>query len=220
MNLRGGEVLQGGSTLTQQLVKNLYLTSERTFSRKAREAVLATLLEARYSKRQILQAYLNEIYLGASNNVSLVGVGAAAHAYFGTEVSQLDLPEAATLAGMIQVPARYMPTREPAASKQRRDWVLDRMAEAGFIEPERAEAAKKTPLATHPMPVTRHRAPYFADHVRREAAQRYDLERAGWHRLPALLDPRLERPAEGAGGGAVGRRGARERLGEGPQGKG
>ena len=200
VNLRGGEVRQGGSTLTQQLVKNLYLTSERTLSRKAREALLATLLEARYSKREILQAYLNEIYLGASNGVSLVGVGAAARAYFGKGVEQLDLAEAATLAGMIQVPAHYMPTRHPQASKQRRDWVLDRMVEAGFIEPQRAAAAKGRPLVTHPLPVVRSRAPYFASQVRREVAGRFDLdhlEGAGY-RILSTLDWRDQQQAQEA----------------------
>ncbi|HEU4525400.1 MAG TPA: transglycosylase domain-containing protein, partial [Gemmatimonadales bacterium] len=93
-NVRGGEVRQGGSTLTQQLVKNLYLTRERTWARKAQEAVLALIVELRYSKREILQAYLNEIYLGQSGGVNLLGVGAAARAYFGVEPARLDLAQA------------------------------------------------------------------------------------------------------------------------------
>ncbi len=189
VNIEGGGVSQGGSTLTQQLVKNLYLTSERTLSRKAREAVLALLIEARYSKRQILQAYFNEIYLGVSNNVSLVGVGAASRAYFGKSVEQLDLGEAATLAGMIQVPAWYMPTTKPEDSRERRDWVLDRMAEEGFIEAGQAAAAKERPLAVNPMPVVRRRAQYFANHARGEAEERFgvdDLEGSGYQLLSTL----------------------------------
>src|SRR4029079_1555556 len=106
-NVAGGEVRQGGSTLTQQLVKNLYLTQERTVARKAQEAVLAVLLEMRYSKKAILQAYLNEIYLGKSGGANLLGVGAAARAYFGKDAGELSLAEAAALAGMIQSPGEY-----------------------------------------------------------------------------------------------------------------
>jgi penicillin-binding protein 1B len=200
VNYQGGEVRQGGSTLTQQLVKNLYLTNERTLSRKAREAVLATLLEVRYTKKQILQAYLNEIYLGVSNNVSLVGVGAAARAYFGKTVEQLDLAEAATLAGMIQVPAEYMPTAEPEQSRERRDWVLDRMVEADFIDAEVAAQAKERPLGVHPLPVQRRRAPWFANHARREAAARFgvdELEGTG-HQLLSTLSWRDQQKAQEA----------------------
>lgn len=189
VNARGGEVSQGGSTLTQQLVKNLYLTSERTFSRKAREAVLATLLEVRHSKEEILQAYLNEIYLGASNGVSIMGVGAASRAYFGKNVEELDLAEAATLAGMIQTPARYMPTRDPEASKGRRDWVLGRMAEARFIPGERAEAAQAEPLDPDPIPVVRRYAPYFAEFTVEEATRRFgvsDLDGIGYQLFSTL----------------------------------
>lgn len=199
-NLRGGEVTQGGSTLTQQLVKNLYLTHERTLGRKAREAVLALLLEARYDKREILQAYLNEIYLGASNGVSVMGMGAAARAYFGKRVGELTLPEAATLAGMIQVPARYMPTTNPEDSRRRRDWVLDRMAAEGFLEPEAAAAAKAVPLEVHPQPVVRRRAPYFADHAVTEAERRFGVTAlaGSGHALLSTLDWRDQRAAQEA----------------------
>lgn len=176
VNLRGGTVRQGGSTLTQQLVKNLYLTHERTLSRKVREAVLALLLELRYTKEEILQAYLNEIYMGASNGVSLMGVGSAARAYFGKQVGELTLGEAATLGGVIQSPANTMPTARPEAARERRDWVLDRMVEEGFLEAERAAAAKEREVEVHPVPVVRRRAPWFADQAAREAAERFGLE--------------------------------------------
>jgi penicillin-binding protein 1B len=189
VNLRGGEVRQGGSTLTQQLVKNLYLTHERTFSRKAREAVLAVLLEARYTKEQILQAYLNEIYMGASNGVNLVGFGAASRAYFGKEPGELTLSEAATLAGLIQSPARYDPTQHAEEARERRDWVLGRMVEAEMIDAERAAAVAERPVAANPRPLPRRRAPWFAELAAQEAAERYglaELDHAGYALLSTL----------------------------------
>ncbi|HUO86925.1 MAG TPA: PBP1A family penicillin-binding protein, partial [Thermoanaerobaculia bacterium] len=189
VNLRGGTVRQGGSTLTQQLVKNLYLSHERTYSRKAREAVLAVLLEARYSKEQILQAYLNEIYMGASSGVSLIGVGAASRAYFGKPPGELTLSEAATLAGLIQSPARYDPVTHPEASRERRDWVLERMVEADFLDAERAEAIRAQALVANPQRVVRRRVPWFAERAAAEAVERYGigrLEDAGYSLLSTL----------------------------------
>ena len=112
--LRGGNV-QGGSTLTQQLVKNVYLTPERTLRRKAIEIVIAVLLDARYSKDEILEAYLNEIYLGRRGSIAIKGVGEAARFYFGKQVSDLDLAESATIAGMIPAPERLLALSEPEA---------------------------------------------------------------------------------------------------------
>src|SRR3954454_5235419 len=139
VDLRGKGTRQGGSTLTQQLVKNLYFTQERTLSRKSREAVLAVLIDLRYDKKKILEAYLNEIYLGGSGGVSLMGVGAASRAYFGKDPGQLDLAEAATLAGMIRAPAVYSPVGHPEKSKERRDWVLERIAKLGNVPQERVD---------------------------------------------------------------------------------
>ena len=133
VDLRGKGVRQGGSTLTQQLVKNLYLTQERTLTRKSQEILLAVLLEMRYPKKKILEAYLNEIYLGGGNGVSLIGVGAASRAYFGKDADQLDLAEAATLAGIIPSPANYSPITHPDRAKLRRDWVLGRLAKLGLV---------------------------------------------------------------------------------------
>jgi penicillin-binding protein 1B len=176
VNLRGGRLRQGGSTLTQQLVKNIYLTHERTLGRKAQELILAVLLEVRYDKRQILEAYLNEIYLGGSGGVSLMGVGAASRAYFGKDASQLDLAEAATLAGMIHAPALTSPLDHPDKARERRDWVLERMAKLKLATPERAEKAMASPVTVAPEPVVRRRAPYFADAVALEAQRRFGLE--------------------------------------------
>ncbi len=176
VNLRGREVRQGGSTLTQQLVKNLYLSHERTLVRKSQEVVLALLLELRYGKRAILEAYLNEIYLGSAGGVHLMGVGAASRAFFGKDVAQLDLDEAATLAGVIRAPAPYSPLQHPERAKQRRDWVLRRMLEIGRVDRARVEAALARPLAVAPAAVTRRRAPYFADAMAEEAESRFGLD--------------------------------------------
>lgn len=200
VNVSGGEVRQGGSTLTQQLVKNLYLTHERTLSRKVREAFLALFLEVRYSKREILQAYLNEIYLGSSNGVNLIGVGAASRAFFGKDPQQLDLGEAALLAGMIRAPANYSPIAHPDAAKARRDQVLARMVETGAIAAETAERAASQPVRTAPSPVVRRRAPYFAEHAAEEAARRFGVERVadGGYTLFSTLDWRAQQAAQEA----------------------
>ena len=200
VNFRGGEIRQGGSTLTQQLVKNLYLTHRKTWGRKAQELVLAVLLEVRYSKQDILEAYLNEIYLGSSGGVSLLGVGAASRAFFGKDPGQLDLAEAATLAGIIQSPGSWSPLAHPERAKARRDWVLERMRKLRLAEPERIERALAAPMSLAPEPVVRRRAPYFADAMAVEAQRRFGLEKladAGYI-LFSTLDWRSQREAETA----------------------
>ena len=142
-NLRGGEVRQGGSTITQQLAKNLYLSSERTMGRKLREAMLAVFLEWRYSKEEILEAYLNQIFWGRSGAANLIGVGAAAWGTFGKPVGELDLAEGALLAAMIKSPGEYAPLRKPEAARGRRDFVLDRLAGLGWVTREAADARRR-----------------------------------------------------------------------------
>jgi len=200
VNLTDGEIRQGGSTLTQQLVKNLYLSPERTLGRKTREALLAVLLELRYEKRQILEAYLNEIYLGASGGVNLIGVGAASRAYFSKEPRELDLAEAATLAALIRAPAHYSPVEHADKVKERRDWVLDRMVGLGWLDPERAERMKERPVTADPHAVVRRRAPYFAQAVAEEAARRFGIEdlEAGGYVLLSTLSTRDQREAREA----------------------
>ena len=191
-NVRGGEVRQGGSTLTQQLVKNLFLTHERTVSRKSREVVLALLVDLRYGKREILEAYLNEIYLGASGPINLMGVGAASWAYFGKEPSRLTLGEAATLAGIIPAPARYDPVKHADAAKARRDLVLGRLAELGWLDAERIEAARAEPLETHPQTIPRRRAAYFTELAQKEANDRFavsELADRGYALMSTLSAP-------------------------------
>ncbi len=200
VDVRGRGIRQGGSTLTQQLVKNLYLTQERTVARKLREIMLTVLLEGRYRKKEILEAYLNEIYLGASSGVNLMGVGAAARAYFGKDVGQLDLAESAALAGMISAPALYSPVDHPDRSRERRNWVLARMAKLGLVDEARAERAMAAPLAVAPEPIARRRTPYFADAAAQEAERRFgvgELEDAGYT-LFATLDWRDQQAAQRA----------------------
>ena len=183
VDLSGRGRRQGGSTLTQQLVKNLYLTQEKTLTRKSQEVLLAVLLDLRYPKTKILEAYLNEIYLGGSGGVSLLGVGAASRAYFGKDPGQLDLAEAATIAGMIPSPANYSPATHPDRAKERRDWVLGRLAKLGLVPQERVDQALREPIAVAPEPVVRRRAPYFADSAALEASRRFgveDLEDGGY----------------------------------------
>ncbi|HEV7503533.1 MAG TPA: PBP1A family penicillin-binding protein [Thermoanaerobaculia bacterium] len=204
VDLRGHGRRQGGSTLTQQLVKNLYLTQEKTLSRKSQEFLLAVLLEARYNKKQILEAYLNEIYMGGGGGVSLMGMGAASRAFFGKDANQLDLAEAATLAGMIQSPANYspmaLPIGHPDKAKERRDWVLGRMADLKLASQQRIDEALREPVVAYPEPLTRRRAPYFADSAALEASRRFgveDLEDGGYV-LFSTLDWQSQKVAQEA----------------------
>ncbi|HWM91475.1 MAG TPA: PBP1A family penicillin-binding protein [Thermoanaerobaculia bacterium] len=177
VNFRGGELQQGGSTITQQLVKNLYLTSKRSLVRKAKEAWIAVMVEARFSKERILEAYLNEIYWGKSGPANVIGLGAASWAYFGKHPSQLTLAEAATLAGMIQAPGNYLPTQHPGKAVERRDWVLQRLGELGWATPDQIRQALAEPLRVNPETVdARPHAPYFAELAAREADKRFGID--------------------------------------------
>src|SRR6266498_2319240 len=138
--------MQGGSTLTQQLVKNLYLSPERTLRRKAIEAVLAVILDARYSKDEIFEAYMNEIYLGQYGSVAVNGVGEAARHYFGKEASDLDLAESATIAAMIKAPNAYSPLHNPVRARQRRDLVLKVMREEKKLDDAALAQAHHKPV--------------------------------------------------------------------------
>jgi penicillin-binding protein 1B len=178
-DVQAGSVRQGGSTITQQLVKNLFVGSQRTLGRKLREVLLAVLVEARTSKKQVLEAYLNEIYWGSTGEANVHGIGAAARAYFGKEPRELTLAEAATLAGMIRSPTAYSPVKAPDASRTRRDWVLDEMVRRQFVSRDLAASAKREPLVVHPLPLTGRRAPWFALAMANEARTRFGVERLG-----------------------------------------
>jgi len=159
---------QGGSTITQQLVKNTYLTPERTLRRKYAEAMLAFTIERRLSKEDIFALYCNEIYLGQRGVIAVRGVDQAARVFFGKELKDLTLAEAATLAGMIQSPSRYSPVRHNDAARARRNTVLGTMVRDGFISLATAAATAKEPLATADFdPARESVAPYFIDYVNR-----------------------------------------------------
>ena len=147
-DLRRDGRLQGGSTLTMQLARNLFLTPRRTLGRKAEEICLALFLETRLSKQKIFELYANRVYLGQQGNFGIFGFGDAAQAYFGKDVSRLNLPEAAFLAGLIQGPNLYSPGKYPERALARRNFVLRQMVETGFIDPAEAGHAISTPLKT------------------------------------------------------------------------
>jgi penicillin-binding protein 1B len=199
-NVRKGRVAEGGSTITQQLVKSRLLNPERTLARKLNEALLSTALEWRYTKDQILEAYLNEIYLGQSGGSAVRGVGAASRAYFGKEVHQLTLPEAALLAGMIRGPNSYSPATNPARARERRDVVLTRMRDLGKISEADYRRARKEPMRARTATANGLVAPYFVDYVRAELERNADVELADLHgvRVYTTLDPVLQRLAEAA----------------------
>lgn len=197
-DLKEGEWVQGGSTITQQLVKNFYLSHERTLYRKAVEAIMAVMLEARYDKPEILEAYLNEIYLGQRGDMGVFGVGEASVLYFGKEVERLTLSESALLAGMIRSPRANNPQNSPERAQAARDRVLRRMATLQLIDADEAEAAMVEPVTSRPKAREAVRAPYFADLVRDELERRYsrDILTSEGLRIFTSLDVEAQRAAE------------------------
>src|SRR5689334_1489294 len=184
---------QGGSTITQQLVKNTYLSPEKTLQRKYAEAMLSLALERRLSKQDIFALYSNEVYLGQRGVVGVRGVKEAADVFFGKELRDLTLSEAATLAGMIQSPARYSPLRHPEAAQARRDTVLAAMLENGTITREQEEAACAEPVRVSPnVKLDNSLAPYFVDYVNRVD------ETADGRRVYTTIDLELQELAENA----------------------
>ena len=200
VNFRAGRVAQGGSTITQQLVKNRLLDPKRTLARKLDEAWLATLVEWRYPKERILEAYLNEIYLGQRGALTVRGVGAGARSLFRKEVHQLTLAESALLAGMLRAPNTYSPTVNPTRARERRDVVIGRMRELGFISAADAERARQEPVRVERLAGSTQPAPYFTDYVRQELEARYGDDAYGTHdaRIFTSLDLTLQRLAERA----------------------
>jgi penicillin-binding protein 1B len=198
-DLRHRSASQGGSTLTQQLVKNLYLTPRRTLKRKAIEAVMSVILDAAYSKDEILQAYLNEIYLGQRGSISITGVGEAARYYFGKNVSDLDLAESATLAGMIASPGRFNPYRSPDRCRARRNSLLRMMRDAGKIDDAAMAAALEEPLTPKSGPPRRVQAPHFVDFVEQQLQEKFGrkLETEGLQ-IYTTLDVDLQEQAQNA----------------------
>lgn len=198
VNLRAGHVEQGGSTLTQQLVKNYFLSDEQTMSRKLKEAVMALSLEARFTKREILIAYVNEVYLGQDGERAIHGFGLASQFYFAKPLDELELSETALLVGIVKGPSYYDPRRRPERAKARRDLVLQVFADGGLVTPAAAKAAMARPLGIRP-PGGAY-VPAFLDLVRRNLTREYaeaDLAAAGLS-IYTTLDPRAQAEAERA----------------------
>ncbi|MEE8557428.1 MAG: PBP1A family penicillin-binding protein [Myxococcota bacterium] len=199
-NVQALRVVQGASTLTQQLVKNFYLGPERTLGRKLREVVMACLLERRHSKEEILETYLNEVYLGQRGSVAVHGVGEAAFHYFAKRVEDLTLSEAALIAGLIKGPNLYSPFRHPTSARARRDLVLGILRARELIEEERFLAALEEPMVVGEQPREERPAPYFVDHLRTDLVQVYGEEilHAEGFSIHTTLDPHLQRLARRA----------------------
>lgn len=167
---------QGGSTLTQQLVKNFFLTSKKSIRRKIDEALMAIIIETEYSKSEILESYLNEIYLGQRGASSVTGVAEAAKHYFGKEIHQITLAEAALLAGMIRSPSRYSPLRDKASAQGRRDFVLKRMREADIIDDKAYQLGLREEIIIPKINIKTVQAPFFIDFLRNQLADLYPPE--------------------------------------------
>ena len=194
-NVTRGTVIQGGSTITQQLAKNLFYSPQRTFGRKLKESIAALVLEAKYRKQAILESYANEIYLGQVGSVSIYGVGEAAHRYFGKRMDTLSLEEAALLVGMIKGPNTYSPLRNAALAKQRRDVVLGRLHEQGLITDEAWAQAVKAPVQVMPPQDTLADAPFFVDYLLRQVEEATGVPLPDGVRAYTTLDPVLQRLA-------------------------
>ena len=183
---------QGASTITQQVAKNFLLTNELSIARKLKEALLALKIERTYSKDKILELYLNEIYLG----LGAYGIAAASLTYFDKAVNELTVPEAAYLAALPKAPTNYHPFRQRERAIERRNWVLDRMAESGFVKTADAEKAKRSPLGVTGKSTSAQTfaGEYFAEEVRRELYERYGEKKLyeGGLSVRTSLDPKLQ----------------------------
>jgi penicillin-binding protein 1B len=198
-SLVSGGPVQGGSTLTQQLVKNFFLTPERTLQRKLTELIMAMLLELHYGKSEILETYLNEIYLGQDRDRAIHGVGLAALYYFGKPVEQLTLAEGALLVGMLKGPAYFDPYRQPKRALERRNLVLRETKDQGFVTLEQYAAARATGLALNPKAgIGTSPHPAFLQLVHRQLRREYDEAdlRSEGLRIFTTLDPRVQVVAE------------------------
>jgi penicillin-binding protein 1B len=199
-DLTTGQKQQGGSTLTMQLARGFFLSPEKRIKRKIIEIVITFQLEHRFTKKQILEMYANQINLGQRGSFSINGFGEASQAYFGKDVRQLDLAECALLAGIIQRPNYFNPFRHADRTIDRRNLVLDSMVETGAITKDQAERAKAAPLHLSTQSVDASEAPYFVDLVHDQLLQKLgerDFNREGLH-IYTSLDPDLQREATAA----------------------
>jgi penicillin-binding protein 1B len=201
VNASAGQMRQGGSTLTQQLVKNFYLTNERSITRKLTEAMMAILLEIHYSKQEILEAYLNEVFVGQDGQRAVHGFGLASQYFFSQPLSELKLHQVALLVGLVKGPSYYNPRRNPDRALERRNLVLDLLEQQGVATPEAVAAAKKMPLGvTKTGSLADSSFPDFLDLVKRQLRQDYrdeDLTEEGL-RIFTSFDPILQMKSEAA----------------------
>ncbi len=195
-NLEAGKAVEGGSTITQQLVRNLYVGRERTLERKIREARLAEELEGEHSKRWILQSYLNSVPYGTVDGQTAVGVQAAAETFFDKPAKNLTLEESALLAGLPQAPSELNPFQNPKAALDRRREVLRKMAKLGYISKLRAEEVSRSPLRVRRGDLyTKIREPFFFDFVKQQLIDRFGVNtvRKGGLRVYTTIDPKLQK---------------------------
>ncbi len=195
-NLRARRIVEGGSTLTQQLAKVLFLTPERSLTRKFKELVLALRIEQQYTKREILTFYLNQIYFGSG----AYGVEAAAQIYFGKHVKDLNIEECALLAGLPRSPRYYSPFKSPESALSRRAYVLNRMVAMHVLPKPQADEAKKAPLPSQPNTAVGGPAPYFVEYVRQKVEERFgsSILYSGGLNIYTSINDNLQRAAEKA----------------------
>ncbi len=198
VDIRAGDTVQGASTLTQQFVKNYFLTPERTWRRKFADAYMSILLEQRLSKEEIFELYSNEVYLGQMGSFSIIGFGQASEAFFDKSIQELSLEEAAILAGIIPAPNRHTPLKYTDRAKARRDRVLDLMAEYRMITPSVRDEAKAKPVIVQPSAILNSSdAPYFVDYIQEQVVEKYGDENLARskYRVYTTLDSDLQEAA-------------------------
>ena len=197
VDVRQGQNRQGGSTITMQVARGFFLSPEKKLKRKMTEILISIELEQRFSKKQIFELYANQVDMGQRGSFTITGFGEAAQAYFGKDLKDITLPEAALLAGLVQRPSYLSPYRHPERAQERRNLVLEAMVETGSITRAQADTAKATPLKLAPQNVEASDAPYFVDLIREQLVSKYgedDLNADGY-RIYTTLDPTLQQAA-------------------------
>jgi penicillin-binding protein 1B len=196
-DLRSSGIRRGGSTITMQVSRGFFLTPEKKITRKLTEMLIAVELEHKFTKQQIFELYANQVYLGQRGSFSINGFGEASRSYFGKDIKEITLPEAAMIAGIIQSPNILNPYKRPEKVMERRNVVLDSMVETGAITREQAEVAKATPLKLNAPNVEASDAPYFVDLVKETLSSKYsesDLNDSAY-RIYTTIDPELQHAA-------------------------